>query len=119
MDALLIEQVIINILDNAVQHAEGMTRISLKIFTVSGKAIFEIKDNGCGIAEEKLPNIFTGYYSGGAVPSDGKKTNADICLSVCASIIKAHGGDIRAENLEEGGCVFRFTLDTEDCENDK
>lgn len=117
MDALLIEQVIINILDNAVQHAEGMTRISLKVFTISGKAIFEIKDNGCGIAEEKLKNIFTGCYSGGTVPSDGRKNNAGIGLSVCASIIKAHGGDIRAENLEEGGCVFRFTLDTEDYEN--
>ena len=117
MDALLVEQVIINILDNAVQHAEGMTRISLKVFTVSDKAIFEIKDNGCGIAEEKLPNIFTGCYSGGTVPSDGRKNNAGIGLSVCASIIKAHGGDICAENLEEGGCVFRFTLDTEDYEN--
>lgn len=119
MDALLIEQVIINILDNSVQHAEGMTRITLKVFTISGKAIFEIKDNGCGIAEEKLKNIFTGCYSGGTAPSDGKKNNAGIGLSVCASIIKAHGGDIRAENLEEGGCVFRFALDTENYENDE
>lgn len=119
MDALLIEQVIINILDNAVQHAVGMTRITLKVFTISGKAIFEIKDNGCGIDEDKLPDIFTGCYSGGTAPSDGRKTNAGIGLSVCASIIKAHGGDIRAENLEEGGCVFRFTLDMEDYENDE
>lgn len=119
MDALLIEQVIINILDNAVEHAEGMTRITLRVFTISGKAIFEIKDNGCGIAEEKLKNIFTGCYSRGTVPSDGRKNNAGIGLSVCASIIKVHGGDIRAENLEEGGCVFRFTLDTEDYESDE
>lgn len=119
MDVLLIEQVIINILDNAVQHAEGMTRITLNVFTISGKAIFEIKDNGCGIAPEKLADIFTGYYSGSTEPSDSKKNNAGIGLSVCASIIKAHGGDIRAENLEEGGCLFRFTLDTEDYENDE
>lgn len=119
MDVLLIEQVIINILDNSVQHAEGMTRITLKVFTISNKAIFEITDNGCGIAEEKLKDIFTGYYSRETTPSDGKKNNAGIGLSVCASIIKAHGGDIRAENFEEGGCVFRFTLDTEDYENDE
>lgn len=119
MDALLIEQVIINILDNSVQHAENMTRITLKVFTISGKAIFEISDNGCGIPEEKLKNIFTGYYSGDTTPSDGKKNNAGIGLSVCASIIKAHGGDIRAENLDEGGALFRFTLDTEDYENDQ
>lgn len=117
MDALLIEQVAINILENAVQHAEGMTRISLRVFVISGKAVFEIKDNGCGIAEEKLKDIFTGYYSGDETPSDGKKNNAGIGLSVCASIIKAHGGDIRAENLKEGGCILRFTLDTEDYDN--
>lgn len=119
MDPLLIEQVLINILDNSVQHAKGMTRITLNVFTISGKAIFEIKDNGCGIAEEKLKNIFTGCYSESTVPSDGKKNNAGIGLSVCASIIKAHGGDIRAENSPDGGCVFRFTLDTEDYENDE
>lgn len=62
MDVLLIEQVMINILDNSVQHAEGMTRITLKVFTISNKAIFEIMDNGCSIAEEKLKNVFTGYF---------------------------------------------------------
>ncbi len=119
MDVLLIEQVAINILENAVQHAEGMTRIYLKVFTISSKAIFEISDNGCGIAEDKLKDIFTGFYSRGAAPSDGKKNNAGIGLSVCSSIIKAHGGDIHAENLKDGGCLFRFTLDTEDYENDE
>lgn len=117
MDALLIEQVAINILENAVQHAEGMTELSLRVFTISNKAIFEIKDNGCGIAEAKMNDIFTGCYCADASPSDGRKNNAGIGLSVCASIIKAHGGDIRAENLRDGGCVFRFTLDTEDSEN--
>lgn len=119
MDVLLIEQVIINILDNSVQHAVGMTRITLKVFTISGKAIFEITDNGCGIAEDKLKDIFTGCYSRETTLSDGKKNNAGIGLSVCASIIKAHGGDIQAENLKDCGCVFRFTLDTEDYENDE
>ena len=46
--------------------------------------------------------------------SDSKKNNAGIGLSVCASIIKAHGGDIKAENEKEGGCIFRFTLNMED-----
>lgn len=111
MDAILIEQVVINILENAVQHAEGMTELSLKVFILSDKAIFEIKDNGCGISSEKLKTIFVGHFEQGNVPSDGKKSNAGIGLSVCASIIRAHGGDIRAENLREGGCIFRFILD--------
>ena len=114
MDALLIEQVLINILENAVQHAEGMTLLKLKVFTISDKAIFEIKDNGCGIPESKLKDIFSGAYTTSLDISDSKKNNAGIGLSVCASIIKAHGGDIKAENEKEGGCIFRFTLNMED-----
>lgn len=103
MDALLIEQVIVNILENAVQHAEGMNKIWLKVFTISNKAIFEIRDNGKGIPEEKLKSIFT----------------EGIGLSVCATIIKAHDGDITAENANGGGAVFRFTLDVEERECDE
>ncbi len=112
MDALLIEQVAVNILENAVQHAEGMTELTLRVFIISGKAVFEIKDNGSGIPKEKMKHIFTGCYSSDTSRGEGKN-NAGIGLSVCASIIKAHDGDIRAENLKKGGCIFRFTLDME------
>lgn len=112
MDALLIEQVLVNILDNAVEHAAGMTKLKLRVFMIDKKAVFEISDNGCGIEAERLKSIFTGY-GGGASPTD-TKINSGIGLSVCATIIKVHGGDIRAENLRSGGAVFRFTLDTEE-----
>ncbi len=119
MDAILIEQVIINILENAVQHAENMTKLSLRVFILGKQAIFEIKDDGCGISDEQLPNIFTGYYENTGEPPDGQKRNAGIGLSVCATIIKAHGGDISAENIKTGGAVFRFTLMTEDNSDDQ
>lgn len=111
MDALLIEQVVINILENAVQHARGMTKLSLRVFCLGNKAIFEIRDNGCGISPERLKTIFVGHFEQESMPWDGRKRNAGIGLSVCATIIRAHGGDIRAENLKEGGAVFRFLLD--------
>ncbi len=114
MDALLIEQVLVNILENAVQHAQGMTSLEFKVFTISDKAIFEIKDNGCGIPDAKLKDVFSGIYTSGSDISDGNKNNAGIGLSVCASIIRAHGGEIKAENSKSGGCVFRFTLNMED-----
>lgn len=114
MDALLIEQVILNVLENAVQHAKGMTELTLRVRTAGNKAVFEIADNGCGIPEDKLLHIFTGGYSADAETPDGKKSNAGIGLSVCASIVKAHGSEIRAENLKDGGCVFRFALDMEE-----
>ena len=84
-------------------NAEGMDKIWLRAFTISDKVIFEIRDNGKGIPEDKLKTIF----------AEG------IGLSVCATIIKAHGGDITAENSNSGGAVFRFTLDVEERESDE
>lgn len=114
MDAILIEQVMVNILENAVQHAEGMTRLTLRVFTQGNRAIFEIKDNGCGIPPKRLETLFTGYYNQEHEIADSQKKNAGIGLSVCATIIKAHGGSITAENMKAGGAVFRFALDTEE-----
>ena len=118
MDALLIEQVIVNILENAVQHAQGMTRLMLRVFTLGDKVIFEIKDNGCGIDPKRLETLFTGYDTSENEIADRQKKNAGIGLSVCATIIKAHGGNIKAENLKTGGAVFRFELDTEEVSYD-
>ncbi len=118
MDAMLIEQVIVNILENAVQHAKGMTRLSLRVFVLGNQAIFEVKDNGCGIKKERLEHIFTGCYESENEPADSNKRNSGIGLSVCATIIKAHGGDISAENIKSGGAVFRFTLSTEENANE-
>ncbi|MBQ8903149.1 MAG: PAS domain-containing sensor histidine kinase, partial [Oscillospiraceae bacterium] len=112
MDALLIEQVLVNILDNAVEHAEGMTELHLKVSIDDKKAIFEISDNGCGIEPERLKTIFT-CYGRCTAPTD-TKINSGIGLSVCATIIKAHGGEISAENLNDGGAIFRFSLEIEE-----
>ncbi len=114
MDPILMEQVIHNILENAVQHSKGMTQLRLGVHERDGKAVFEIADNGCGISPERLPRIFSGYYDSKDQAPDSKKRNAGIGLSVCATIIRAHGGTISAENAPSGGAVFRFTLNTED-----
>lgn len=113
MDALLIQQVLTNILENAVQHGKGMTSLALKVTVAAGVAVFEVTDDGCGIAPERLPHIFTGNYSS-VGPADHAKRNAGIGLSVCATIIRAHGGRITAENRPGGGARFRFTLNTEE-----
>lgn len=118
MDAILIEQVVINLLENAVEHAEGMTELLLRVTVKGNKVIFQVKDNGCGIEDEKLKNIFTSQFYKENIPADGSKNNAGIGLSVCATIIKAHGGEIQAANLKEGGCEFRFVLDMEEVSNE-
>ena len=117
MDAMLIEQVLINLLENTVAHAKGMTRLWLQVHCVNGVARFSIRDNGCGIAPERLPLLFSGYLVQENIPADGRRSNMGIGLSVCAAIVKAHGGEIWAKNLETGGAEFCFTLETEDgCE---
>ncbi len=118
MDAILIEQVIVNILENAVQHAEGMTKLVFRVFVLGGQAVFEIEDDGCGIEPKHLPQIFSGYYFTENEVIDSHKKNAGIGLSVCATIIKGHGGSIKAENRKTGGAVFRFALDAEEIDND-
>lgn len=114
MDAVLIEQVIVNLLENAVQHAKGMTELLLKVYVLGNRAIFEVSDNGCGIPKEMLSHIFTGYFEPQNVPVDHQKRSMGIGLSVCATIIKAHGGDISARNQKNGGAVFRFSLELEE-----
>lgn len=114
MDAMLIEQVIVNILENAVQHALGMTQLTLRVFLLGGRAVFEIQDDGCGIREDRMAGLFTGMIPTTDRAADSQRRNAGIGLSVCATIIKAHGGDIRAENRKSGGVVFRFTLELEE-----
>lgn len=114
MDAVLIEQVIVNLLENAVQHATGMTELTLKVFIVGKNAIFEIIDNGCGIEKDRLSHIFEGFFEKKDAPIDSQKSSMGIGLSVCASIIKAHNGSITAENRKEGGCCFRFALNMEE-----
>ncbi len=114
MDAILIEQVIINILENAIMHAQNFTKIAFRVYIEEKKAVFEIEDDGCGIPSEKLPKLFDGYYGAKEDPMpDSKKKNAGIGLSVCATIIRAHGGEITAENTENGA-LFRFVLAIEE-----
>lgn len=115
MDILLIEQVIINLLENSVVHADGMTELSLKIHKKDNIAVFEIFDNGCGLPRELVGKVFSGQqiYHNNA-PVDGSRRNMGIGLSVCAAIIKAHGGTLIAENRKEGGARFRFELETEE-----
>lgn len=119
MDAVLIEQVLVNMLENAVQHAEGMTELVLRVFVMGDKAIFEIIDDGCGIPKDRMEDIFTGYFEKKDAPADNQKSSMGIGLSVCASIIKAHEGNISVENRKSGGCIFRFALKMEERENEQ
>lgn len=117
VDPMLIGQVIMNILENAVRHGENLTYINIKVRALGDRAIFEISNDGKIIPKEIIDHVFTGYYEKKNKPVDSKE-GMGIGLSVCHSIIKAHGGDISVENLKPKGCCFRFWLGLEANENE-
>ena len=114
MDAVLIGQVLTNLLENAVIHATGMTRLELEVALEERHARFTVRDDGCGIAPDRLDDLFTGYLGSSDRQGDAARRNMGIGLSVCATIIKAHGGQITARNCPTGGAEFTFTLTTEE-----
>lgn len=115
MDPILIQQVLMNIMENAIVHAKGLTEIDLRVHIKGNSVIFEVADDGCGIPEDRLQHLFTGYLEREEnVPTDGSRNNMGIGLSVCSTIIKAHGGNIYAKNSPEGGAIFGFILELEE-----
>lgn len=110
MDAMLIEQVLMNMLENAVLHAEGMTEINLKVECAEGNAVFTVADDGKGIDETILPALFTDMFAHAEKMSGDGRRSMGIGLSACASVIRAHGGEMHAENRPEGGACVSFTL---------
>ena len=113
MDPMLIEQVLMNLLENAVFHARGMRTLWLRVEIKTRNAVFSVEDDGCGISEEKMAHLFTGILDSEA-PADSARSNMGIGLSVCRTIIKAHGSELKAGNRPEGGAVFRFALEMEE-----
>ena len=110
IDAMLIEQVLLNLMDNAVTHGGSTTQICVDAVADSGEAVIRVSDNGRGIAPEIMPHLFDGslplYVGGRADDARGM----GIGLSVCKTIVEAHGGRIYAENRPEGGAVFILSL---------
>ena len=113
MDAMLIEQVIINLLENSVLHAEQATLIELVVSRKDEDAVFEVRDNGRGIDRAILPRLFDGRAKQVGGENGDERRSMGIGLSVCSTIIAAHGGRLTAENAPTGGAVFRFTLPLE------
>ena len=122
MDARLIMQVLINLLDNAVKHTppEAEIKITVKKDLAGEKAVFCVADRGEGIAPEDLPNIFQTFYTSRIKPVDAQK-GIGLGLTICESIVSQHGGRMEAGNRTDGpGAEFQFTLPlTDTCPVDK
>ena len=113
MDPVLIEQVLMNLLENAVFHARGMRNLWLRVQIKNKYAVFSVEDDGCGISEDRMIHLFTGFLDR-EVPADSARSNMGIGLSVCKTIIMAHGSELKAWNRPGGGATFSFALEMED-----
>lgn len=107
MDPILIKQVIVNLLENAIRHSGDQEHICIRLYRQDDWAITEVRDHGRGLA----PEVLRAVEAGKAMPLSGDATRGmGIGLSVCQNIIKAHGGWFTAKNHPEGGALFRFAL---------
>jgi two-component system sensor histidine kinase KdpD len=107
IDGLLMEQVFINLLENAVKYAPPGTPIEICARANGGAFVVEIGDRGPGIPRELVDRIFEKFYR---LPGEGAGGGAGLGLAICRGIIEAHGGGISAANRDGGGAVFRFVL---------
>lgn len=111
MDAILIEQVLINLMENAIVHSHSQEPVECLVDSNPTNITFHVRDYGSGIPPEKLKTIFEGSSSTTGSSVDGRK-GMGIGLSICKTIVTAHGGDIAAINHNRGA-EFYFTLPKE------
>ena len=115
MDPLLIQQVMTNLLENAAVHGVTTTRVVVSLEKRGKWARFTVCDNGRGIPEGRLHNLFDGTQS--AQKGDSTRSMG-IGLSVCKTVVAAHCGKIKGENIKGGGARFTVDLPLEEDEHE-
>jgi two-component system, OmpR family, sensor histidine kinase KdpD len=106
IDALLMEQVFLNLLDNAARYSPPGAPIDIAASAVGVKVVVEVSDRGPGFAPGEEARAFEKFYRGR--PSGVR--GVGLGLAICRAILQAHGGTISAENRPGGGATIRFTL---------
>ncbi len=109
MDAKLIVQVVINLVDNAIKYTPDRSHILISTRREGNMAVVSVADDGGGIPDEVKPRVFDMFYSGSHRIADSRRS-LGLGLSLCKSIIAAHGGAISVGDNTPHGAVFTFTL---------
>ncbi|MDD2855401.1 MAG: ATP-binding protein, partial [Desulfuromonadaceae bacterium] len=106
MDLVLMNQVIINLLDNAIKYSPILSAIQISAHCTSDNLVLRVVDAGAGVPEYELKKIFEKFYR---IPEPESVKGTGLGLSICNGIVEAHSGKIRAENLKDGG--FAVTIE--------
>jgi two-component system sensor histidine kinase KdpD len=104
-DAILLEQVFINLVENAVKYSSGA--IEIRATPGTGEVAIDVSDRGPGIATGEEERIFDKFHR---TAHEGGREGVGLGLTICRAIVSAHGGRIWALNRQGGGATFRFTL---------
>ncbi|NTV36462.1 MAG: sensor histidine kinase KdpD, partial [Anaerolineaceae bacterium] len=107
LDVVLIGQAIVNLLDNAAKFSPPGTPILIQASQRGNDLRLSVQDQGRGVAEDELERIFDKFYRGGSSVGSG---GTGLGLSICRGIVEAHGGQIWAENIKDGGFLVVLTI---------
>jgi two-component system, OmpR family, sensor histidine kinase KdpD len=107
MDPVLMEQVFINLFENAVRHTDRSGPIELSAKAEGSQVEVSLADRGPGLNEAELEKVFDKFHR------DKSSAGAGLGLAICRAVVHAHGGQIRAGNRPGGGAVFSFNLPLE------
>jgi len=108
VDPALVEQVLVNLLENAVRYSDPATPIRVSAHLADQELVVQVADRGPGIPEEDIHKVFEKFYRGKAAQKrDG---GAGLGLTICRAIVRLHGGRITILNRKDGGAVLEFTL---------
>ena len=115
MDARLIVQVLINLIDNAIKYTPSDSEIEISAVEKGNEIAITVADNGDGIADEIKPRVFDMFYTGAEKIADSRRS-LGLGLALCKSIVNAHGGEITVSDNKPHGAVLTFTLPKEEVE---
>jgi two-component system sensor histidine kinase KdpD len=106
-DGVLIEQVLVNLLENAIKYSPPGSPIEVRASDAATEMVVTVADNGAGLLPGEEDRVFEKFYR-----SDRNRTSGGVGLglAICRAIVAAHGGRIWAENRPGGGAAFRFSL---------
>jgi len=107
LDALLIQEVLVNLLENSAKYASPATPIEIAASAADEAVVIAVIDRGPGIPPGDLKRVFDKFYRS---PGVGARSGAGLGLAICRGIVELHGGKIWAENTPGGGAAFRFSL---------
>ena len=109
MDARLISQVIINLVENALKYTPPGSSVVIGAEKQGDRVMIRVADDGPGIPDDLKPRVFEMFFTGDRKVADSRRS-LGLGLSLCRSIVTAHGGEITLTDNTPSGCVFTFSL---------